>query len=609
MIVDRRTGDSDIIWGRKMKRKREISTFKRLLFIFTAVMLPVILVGFSTIWFLGKKNEQDALKLVHTQMEYHIEKFEGSFQEIRDREIALLSNKELRQLASLPEMYTEYERSRAILRVQSELNAIRSYQNYISDVCVILPKLQRVIHAEGYDRGSYVQLDAELMGELEEMPVTGAYGIGVHQGDMVMPLIAHGANGVPMYAVLIRFSGRAMEEELSYSANVPGSLFQFEIPALEFFLSDMPGEQGAHLEAFMREEQEEKETFRYRWNHMKWYVFREPVTDMGGIWCNVIPIENIVPETRNLILLSALFFGATIVCIGIFFRSAHRLVNEPMQNLAAAFQRVERGDFAVRLDGMEEKDFGYMYQAFNKMTENLQSSIDKIYNQTLLIQKMELKQLQAQINPHFLYNSYFLLHRLIKKEDYEKAVLFSKEMGTYFRFITRSGREVVDLEEENGHAEIYAQLQAIRFEGRIRIEYENLPKEYKRIQVPRLIVQPILENAFGHGLEDKEADGLLRVTFHPGEKEGDFCIRVEDNGESLSGEELTALEEKFEREPGRQDGQEVTGLVNINRRLKIFYGGEYGLYLSRSELGGLCVEIRIRGGEKDGKAVSPADRG
>ena len=109
-----------------MKRKKEISTFKRLLFVFMAVMLPVILVGFVTIRFLGKKNEQDALKLVHTQMEYHIEKFEASFQEIRDREMSLLNNKELQRLASLPQMYTDYERSRAILRVQGELDAIKS---------------------------------------------------------------------------------------------------------------------------------------------------------------------------------------------------------------------------------------------------------------------------------------------------------------------------------------------------------------------------------------------------------------------------------------------------------------------------------------------------
>ncbi len=579
-----------------MKRKREVSTFKRLLIVFMAVMLPVILAGTVTIMFLGKKNEQDALRLVHTQMEYQIEKFESSFLEIRDREMSLLNHKELQQLASLPQMYTDYDRTRAILRIQGDLDVIKSYQKYISDVCVILPRLQRVIHADGYEKGSFVAMEAGMLEELGRIETVGEYGIGVYQGELVMPLIAWGLSGNPMYAVLIRFSGKEMEKELTYSANVPGSLFRFEIPALQFMLSDIPTEQEEALEGLLQKEL--RETFSWRWSRGEWYVFGEPAAGLAGVWYNVIPAENIVPETRTLLLLSLLFFGATMVCIFIFFGSAHRLVNEPMQELVGAFQRLEEGDFDVRLDGMEEKDFGYLYRAFNRMTENLRESIDKISDQKVLIQKMELKQLQAQINPHFLYNSYFLLHRLIKREDYERAVLLSKEMGIYFRFITRSGREVVDLEEENGHAEIYAQLQGMRFEGRIRIGYEKLPEAYRRVQVPRLIIQPILENAFGHGLENKEADGLLQISFHPGQREGDLFVRVEDNGEELTEAELATLRERCEALPEDEDAQEVTGLVNISRRLRLFYGEGYGLDLCRSRLGGLCVDIRLRSGKE-----------
>lgn len=281
-----------------------------------------------------------------------------------------------------------------------------------------------------------------------------------------------------------------------------------------------------------------------------------------------------------------------------------------MKDLVAAFRKVEEGDFYVHLEPKGQNDFGYLYQAFNHMTEELQSSIDKIYNQKMLIQKMELKQLQAQINPHFLYNSYFLLHRLIKKEDYEKAVLLSKEMGNYFRFITRSGRDIVNLEEENGHARIYAQLQGMRFEGRIKVFYEELPEKYKKVQVPRLIIQPILENAFGHGLENKEENGILRISWGEKTDKNSISVFIEDNGDELSEEELTEMQNTLEEQQKDMELQEVTGLFNINRRLKIFYGSQYGLYFSRSELGGLCVEIRIcdREEESNGKTVSPADR-
>lgn len=114
-----------------MKRK-EISTFKRLLFVFSFIMCSIILVGFCAIWFYGKQNEQEAKNLLQAQITYEIEKYETNMQEIYERGISILNDQTLRQLASLPEMYTDYEKSRAILTVQKELSTIKNYQNYIS---------------------------------------------------------------------------------------------------------------------------------------------------------------------------------------------------------------------------------------------------------------------------------------------------------------------------------------------------------------------------------------------------------------------------------------------------------------------------------------------
>ena len=121
-----------------------------------------------------------------------------------------------------------------------------------------------------------------------------------------------------------------------------------------------------------------------------------------------------------------------------------------------------------------------------------------------MIQRAELKQLQSQINPHFLFNSYFLLHRLIKSRNFERAVEISKNMGTYFQFITRNASDTVSLLREYEHAEIYADIQSLRFEGRIAVEVEPLPLCCQSIMVPRLIIQPSIENAFAHRLENKQ---------------------------------------------------------------------------------------------------------
>lgn len=575
-----------------MKVKKEISTFKRLLIIFVIIIFPIIITGFCAIGFYGKKNEQEALNLVHVQMKYYIEKYEENIREIQRRAVLLLNNRDLQQLANLPEIYSEYEKSRAVLRIQHELDSIKNYQKYIEDVSVMIPGLDRTVHAQGYEKGSYTQLNDGIMEEVLNLQPIGEAGVCSFQGGLVMPVFERSLEGAPVYVILVRFSEGEMKNEFSYFVNVADSLFGFRIPEAGFTLDDFPEEAAGTMREYLNSEKGRQYTAALQWNHQKWYVFREQAPVLDGIYYKLIPAKNIIPGTKTLLLLSVLFFTATIVCICVFFASAHRLINEPMRDLAAAFREVEKGNFKVRLDGREANDFGYLYQAFNKMTENLQTSIDKIYNQKMLIQKTELKQLQAQINPHFLYNSYFMLHRLIKKEDYEKAVLLSREMGAYFRYITRNGRDAADLEEEDGHARIYAQLQGMRFEGRIRIEYGELPESCRKIQVPRLIIQPILENAFGHGLENKEENGLLCVEYRENGQEG-VSLFIEDNGEELSEQELAALKEGFGRQAEEREIQEVTGMVNINRRMKIFYGKGAGLYLSRSKLGGLCAELRI----------------
>lgn len=224
-----------------MKRK-EISTFKRLLFVFSFIMCPIILVGFCAIWFYGKQNEQEAKNLLQAQITYEIEKYETNMQEIYERGISMLNDQTLRQLASLPEMYTDYEKSRAILTVQKELSTIKNYQNYISDVCVMVPKLQHTIHAEGYEKGSYTYLDQEEMDQISALKVTGGLGIACYEENLILPIVSRNLNGEPLYALVICFSDKKLLKEMTYFANVSDSQFQFEIQDLSYTLSNIEKE-------------------------------------------------------------------------------------------------------------------------------------------------------------------------------------------------------------------------------------------------------------------------------------------------------------------------------------------------------------------------------
>ncbi|MCL2051593.1 MAG: histidine kinase [Lachnospiraceae bacterium] len=223
------------------------------------------------------------------------------------------------------------------------------------------------------------------------------------------------------------------------------------------------------------------------------------------------------------------------------------------------------------------------------MVRSINKLIKESYEQKLMLKNSELNQLQAQINPHFIYNSYYLLHRLIKGEDKEKAMNFSRQMGVYFKYIVGNVGTMAPLHREIEHARIYALIQAERFEGRIEVSFEDTPAGFDKVETPRLILQPVLENAFEHGFADTLENGFLIVKFVV--SESSVLIMVDDNGERLSDDDIDDLNLMIRT--GDLNREDKVGLMNINRRLKITFGEGGYLKLKRSYLGGLCVEIRL----------------
>ena len=225
------------------------------------------------------------------------------------------------------------------------------------------------------------------------------------------------------------------------------------------------------------------------------------------------------------------------------------------------------------------------------MAQKLETLIEKDYQQQLLINKAELKQLQAQINPHFLYNSFLLLRRMIQDELYEEAQKMSDTLGLYFKYITRNSQEYMPLSQEYHHAMLYCEIQQLRFEERIRLETDSLPEEYSQILVPKLIIQPILENAFNYGLHDKVDGGLLKMTISGTSSQ--LIISIEDNGEDLSDRQLEQIQANLKTAATGNSPLEMTGILNIQRRLAIYSNGSGFLKASRSPLGGLCIQLFI----------------
>ena len=295
---------------------------------------------------------------------------------------------------------------------------------------------------------------------------------------------------------------------------------------------------------------------------------------------------NRIPNTIGVLILILCLM--TVVVLINLLSVLRRTVGRPVDGLQSAFRRAGEGDLDVRLPRQDAREFDQLASGFNAMTAHIDQLITTNYRQTIRLQTAELKQLQAQINPHFLYNSFYFLRHLVATEDNETAEEFCRYLGQYFHYITRSDKNTLPLREEYDHAVSYLNIQLMRFGGTVEADIAALPQSMHALIVPRLIIQPVVENCFKYGLNTTGKTGCIRISFE--EAESTVSVIIENNGNDLTDEALEHLSGALAL-PSTEAS--FTGLVNTHHRLKYFYGEEAGVEVSRSALGGLLVRLRL----------------
>lgn len=251
----------------------------------------------------------------------------------------------------------------------------------------------------------------------------------------------------------------------------------------------------------------------------------------------------------------------------------------------------EQGQPDIRIPHSRRDEFGYLYSRFNHMIERLHLLIEDNYVARIRTSEAELKHLQSQIQPHFLYNSLFSIKQMAEVENVELIQEFTDYLGQYFRYMSRDSRTEVSLGEEVDHAMVYAAIQKIRFGSRVQLLIEDMDPMYRSIAIPRVIVQPIVENVFEHALAKRSQGGILKISYQTTEDR--LSILIDDDGDQLTDEMLAGLDQSFGEPAQRQEDEEITGLINVNQRLRIKFGSHYGLAARRSDLGGLCIIVNV----------------
>lgn len=282
--------------------------------------------------------------------------------------------------------------------------------------------------------------------------------------------------------------------------------------------------------------------------------------------------------SMSVMLILAVLFTLPLMAFLVLFLYRH--VNAPVLRLVEAFQKIEKGNFGCRIGQQEEsEEFMYLTEAFNRMSEKLKTQFEQIYLEELALKDANIKALQSQINPHFLNNTLEIINWEARMDGNEKVSSMIEALSTMLEAtLNRKKQPMIPLREELAYVDAYCCIIKQRFGKKICFEKE-LDESLLEILVPRLIIQPIIENAVEHGRSGIQAKIVLNI-FRDGNR---LVIRVINDG-VLTKEDRERIDQLLD---GRVEAERSVslGIRNVNKRLKIIYGESFGLTIKNDNEG------------------------
>lgn len=261
-------------------------------------------------------------------------------------------------------------------------------------------------------------------------------------------------------------------------------------------------------------------------------------------------------------------------------------ISQPVKRLENKMKRLENGDFNISVEEKGEDEVRQLSRTFNMMVGKIKMLMDQIITEQEEKRKSELKALQAQINPHFLYNTLDSIIWMNENQNYEGVTVMVSALSKLFRISLSKGQEVISIADELEHARSYLTIQKMRYKDKYDY-FIDIEPGLESERTLKLILQPIVENAIYHGIGPLNEKGIIRISV---KSEGDnILFQVTDNGYGIKPEILKNL---LSQESTSYHSGGV-GLKNVNERIKLFYGEEYGIEILSEVDVGTTVNIRI----------------
>ncbi len=295
--------------------------------------------------------------------------------------------------------------------------------------------------------------------------------------------------------------------------------------------------------------------------------------------------QQITNQVYTTVAVTVLAAVGIVVFLALYSWRFARGITRPIKQLCEKVKRLGHGDFAVEPLHTDSRELRTLDDGFNEMAGRIFSLLRHVQEDQDALRRAEMELLQAQINPHFLYNTFDSIIWLAETHKDEEVVQIVTSLSSFFRNSLSKGQDVITLETEQKQVCSYLEIQQIRYRDVLSYSI-SIPEELLGCYIPKLTLQPLVENAIYHGIRSKREGGTITIT---GRAEGgDILLTVEDDGAGMTPEQLEAL-----RAGIYKDCHTGLGLVNVHRRLRLYCGEGYGLSFE-SRLGeGTRVLVRI----------------
>ena len=294
---------------------------------------------------------------------------------------------------------------------------------------------------------------------------------------------------------------------------------------------------------------------------------------------------------QNLLLITMIMLAVT----SISFYFVSKSLSRPLEDMTKTVKRIQAGETHLRMENLKEDEAGELGKSFNNMLDQIEGLIAREYENKLLLNHAQYQALQAQINPHFLYNTLDTMGSIAEIDGCDQVSALCQSLAELFRYSLNMKKPFSTVSQEMVHLKNYIYIMNIRMQNQIQYTFD-INDTILNDELPRISIQPLVENAINHGLKNYKGEKKIYICACP--EEQNLVITVEDNGVGMSEERIREL---FKESPDQGDKRDSIGILNIHKRMRLLFGEQYGVKIESTPGKGTRVILTVPRKKQGGK--------